>query len=107
MPMTAYVPSTDEPSGNDTQEKSLAHKMLTLHNLYKGITYQEAAGTQLDSGLAPLIDVSIIRAADKTYRLVGRVCLELDPAYEVDPGKLWSFVQSFGEAQVPTAYKED
>lgn len=105
--MTLYDRATMEPAGNLTFEESAAHKILTLHALYKGTTYQEAQGTQLDSGLAPLIDVAIIRAAEGTIRLVCRCSFELHPDYETGAGKLWSFVQKFGDAIVPNAYRVD
>ena len=90
--MTLFNPSTESPAANDTAEKVLAHIALLLHNLYKGIEYQEARGTQLDSGLAPLIDVSFIQAADGTNRMLIRAALEVDPTYVTDQSaKLWNF----------------
>ena len=105
--MTQFNPATDEPSQNDSFEKSLAHKVLTLDRLFKGRTYQESAGTGLDSGLAPVVDASVLTTADGKTRLVFRGSLELSPDYLVGEGKLWSFVQPLGDPEVPAAYKAD
>jgi hypothetical protein len=105
--MTAYDPSTDTPPAINLLEQAAAHAILTLHNLYKSQEYKEAAGTGLDSGLAPLVDVSIINAADGTIRLITRAAFEVAPEYATDPGKLWTFINSFGSAAVPSAYKVD
>lgn len=105
--MTGYAPGTDTPAAIDTLEKAAAHSLMTLFDLYKGIEYKEATGTSLDSGLAPLIDQSVISAADGTQRVIFRVAFEVDPAYVTDAGKLWTFINAFGNATVPAAFKVD
>ena len=104
--MTALNLATDLPDQITTAEQLLVHQALTLHNLYKGQEYQEARGTQFDSGLAPLIDVSSISAKDGTERLLIRAAVEIDPSYRVDiTQKMWMFAEPFGNVVIPAAYK--
>ncbi len=106
--MTALNLSTDIPSQIDTLERLHAYTALALHNLYKGITYKEAQGTQLDSGLAPLVDISFINAADGTSRMLTRSAIEVDPAYITDTSqKLWMFADELGVTVLPAAFKVD
>jgi hypothetical protein len=107
--MTAINPGTggEIPPAIALVEQMLGWALLTLHNLYKGVEYKEAQGTGLDSGTAPIVDVSTITAADGTTRLVGRVSLELHPDYVTGPNKLWTYIQAFGSVLVPNAYKVD
>jgi len=100
--------STDAPASIATAEQAVFWLLLTLFDLNKGQTYKEAAGTSIDSGLAPLVDVSIVSTADGNQRAIARVSLELDPAYTTDTTqKLWQFAQPISDTVIPAAFKVD
>lgn len=106
--MSAIDLSTDAPASIDTVEKAAFWLLLTLFDLNKGRTYKEAAGSSIDSGLAPLVDVSIVTTADGNQRAIARASFELDPTYLTDTTqKLWQFAQPLSDVVVPAAFKVD
>jgi len=106
--MSALDLSADSPASIATAEQGLAWLGLLLFDLNKGKTYKEANGTSIDSGLAPLVDVSIVTTADGNQRMIMRVSLELDPAYATDTSsKLWQFAEPLSDTVVPAAFKVD
>ena len=106
--MSALNTSTDIPDAIDTLERMAFWSLLTLFDLNKGQTYKEAAGTSIDSGLAPIVDVSIVPTADGNQRAIARISIELDPAYTTDTTqKLWQFAQPISDTVVPAAFKVD
>lgn len=103
--MTAFV-STDIPAGIDTLEELVAWGQMALYNLNSGSMYKEAEGSSIDSGLAPLIDFSIISTADGTQRAICRTSLELNASWTADASMpLWNFIEAMTTAPIPTAYK--
>lgn len=106
--MSAIDLSTDAPASIATAEQAAAWLLLLLFDLLKGQTYKEAAGTSIDSGLAPLTDVSIVTTADGSQRMICRASFELDPAHVTDKSqKLWMFVQPLSNTTVPANFKVD
>lgn len=106
--MSALDLGTESPASIATAEQGLAWLVLLLFDLNKGATYKEAQGTSIDSGLAPLVDVSIVTTADGNQRMIGRFSLELDPTYTTDTAqKLWQFAQPLSNGTVPAAFKVD
>lgn len=103
--MTAFVVS-DIPAGIDTLEELVAWGQMTLYNLNSGAMYKEAEGSSIDSGLAPLIDFSIISTADGSQRAICRTSLELNPSWTSDNSMpLWNFIEPMSTAVIPAAYK--
>lgn len=103
--MTAFDASMI-PSGIDTLEVLVAWGQLAIYNLNKGITYKEADGSSIDSGLAPLVDVSIISAADNTQRLIARTAFELNASWTSDDSlPLWAFTEELTQTQLPNTFR--
>lgn len=103
--MTAFT-SADIPAGIDTLEELALWTQLTLYNLNKGIMYKEAEGSSIDSGLAPLVDFSIISTADGTQRAICRTSIELNDSWTADATlPLWNFGSPMSNAQIPVAYR--
>jgi hypothetical protein len=106
--MSALNTGTDIPAAIDTAEKAAFWLLLTLFDLNRGQTYKEAAGNSIDSGLAPLVDVSIVSTADGNQRAICRASFELDPNYTTDTTqKLWMFAQPLSDTVIPAAFKVD
>lgn len=81
---------------------------LVLEEINRGVTYKEAQGSAIDSGLAPLVDISIVSAADGKKRMITRTSLELQPTYTSDrTKKFWLFAESMSNTQLPNAFKVD
>jgi len=98
--------STDIPSNIASAEQLASWILLTLYSLHRGETYSEAQGNSIDSGRAPLVDVSIVTAADGKPRLIARMSVELDPAYLSDASqKVWMFARDFGAVVIPDTFK--
>lgn len=107
MTLLAVGDGSQVPDGIDTLEKALAWLLSLADNLYAGQTYKETDGT-VTSGLAPLVDVSIINAADGTKRMLARVAIPLDENYATDTSaKLWAFANDWGSASVPASFQAD
>ncbi len=103
--MTAFQ-SSDIPSGIDTLEELALWSVATLYEINKGVTYKESAGSSIDSGLAPLVDFSIIESNDGTQRAIARTSFELNPSWVADNTlPLWNFAEPFSNAIIPAAYK--
>ncbi|MEM6433077.1 MAG: hypothetical protein AAF773_04345 [Cyanobacteria bacterium P01_D01_bin.115] len=103
--MTVFSAS-DIPGGIDTLEELVLWGQLTLYELNKGVTYKEAQGSTIDSGLAPLVDFSIISTADNTQRAICRTSIELNPSWTSDNTlPLWNFGEAMSQAQIPNTYK--
>jgi len=103
--MTAFA-AADIPAEIDTLEELALWAQMTLYELYKGITYREAEGSTIDSGLSPLVDFSIISTADKNQRAIVRTSIELNPSWTADRTlPVWGFAEPMGEAQIPAAFK--
>lgn len=99
-------PATDTPTAIDTAEKAAAWLLFLLNNLYGSVTYQELPGSLLER----VVDLNVVKAADGTTRLIGRVSIPLDEAYVTATSqKLWTFAQGMtaDTATVPAAYKVD
>jgi hypothetical protein len=101
--MVDFNRATDMPPAINTLERYAAHALLTLNNLFSGLTYQELPGALLER----VCDVNVVTAADGTVRLIGRISIPLDPNYTTGSGKLWTFAQEYAEASIPAAYKVD
>lgn len=101
--MVNFNRSTDMPAGIETLEAYVAHGLLTLHNLFSTLTYQELPGALLER----VCDVNVVTAADGTIRLIGRVSLIVDPSWVTGSTKLWGHINEFQEASIPPAYKID
>lgn len=105
--MTAFAP-TDLPPGITSVEQLKMWCDCLLEELYGGQTYKEASGSAIDSGLAPLIDTSIVSAADGTKREITRSAIELNPDYRFDKTrKHWMFAEPMGTAAIPATFKID
>lgn len=103
--MTAFA-AADIPAGIDTLEELVAWGQMTLYNLNSGAMYKEAEGSSIDSGLAPLIDFSIISTADGTQRAICRTSIELNSTWTADASMpLWNFAEAMSTAPIPAAYK--
>ncbi|MDB9527947.1 hypothetical protein PN498_18280 [Oscillatoria sp. CS-180] len=103
--MTAFQTS-GIPSGIDTLEELVLWGQLALYELNKGVTYKESQGSPVDSGLAPLIDFSIINTADNTQRAICRTSVELNAAWTSDGTQpLWNFAEAMSNAVLPNTYK--
>ncbi|MFE4104793.1 hypothetical protein [Almyronema epifaneia] len=99
------ITKPDIPDTITTLEQLHAWSGLALENLFRGQTYKETTG-DIDSGLAPLTDASIVTAADKSVRLISRTSIELNPSYQSDSTKkLWEFAEPLGDALLPNSYK--
>lgn len=106
--MSAIDLSSEAPASIATAEQAAFWLLSMLYDLNKGVTYKEAVGTSIDSGLAPLVDISIVSTADGAQRAICRASFELDPAYVTDATqKLWQFTQPLSNAAVPAAFKVD
>jgi hypothetical protein len=104
--MTTINPATETPNSIDSAEKLAAWILLLLNNLYGTLSYQELPGALLER----VCDVNIIRAADGTIRLIGRVSIELNEDFmSATSQKMWTFAEGFGDgnATIPAAYKVD
>jgi len=102
--MAALDITTQIPPAIDSLEKIIAWGVLTGNNLFGTQTYQEIQNNFLERE----IDVSIVRAADGTIRLIFRGGIKLDPTYATATNqKLWTFAQPWGDASIPTAYQTD
>ena len=98
---------SDVPNSIDSLEKGLVWLLSLADNLYAGQQYKETSG-EVSSGLAPLVDLSVINAADGSKRLLGRVAIPIDPAYLTDvSAKFWAFADDWGNVAVPPAFKTD
>ncbi|MBD0268555.1 MAG: hypothetical protein ICV77_09705 [Cyanobacteria bacterium Co-bin8] len=105
--MTALVRS-EIPAGITTIAQLHTWSGLALEELNRGVNYKEAQGSAIDSGLAPLVDTSIISAADGTKRLILRTSMELAPTYTSDRSKkMWMFTQNMSNALLPANFKVD
>lgn len=103
--MTTFV-RAEIPAEIDTLEELVLWGQMTLYELYKGTTYREAEGSTIDSGLAPLVDFSIISTADQTQRAIVRTSIELNPSWTSDRTlPVWGFAEPMGNAIIPAAYK--
>lgn len=103
--MTAYNPRNQAPTAIATLEASLAHNLLTLDALYAGMTYREQESSAVDSGIRPVLDVSIVRVPDGSPRLIGRVALPMNTNFpSVSGQKLWLSVSPIGSMTIPAAY---
>lgn len=103
--MTAFA-TADIPAEIDSLEELVLWGQMTLYELYKGTTYREAEGSTIDSGLAPLVDFSIISTADGNQRAIVRTSIELNPSWIADRTlPVWGFAEPMGSAIIPAAYK--
>lgn len=92
------------PLSVNTVERYVAHGVLLMNNLYSALYYQELPGALMER----VCDVNVVTAADGTIRLIGRVCIPLDPAYVTGAAKLWAYAQEINEvANIPVAYTID
>jgi hypothetical protein len=102
--MTAFNPSTDLPSQINTVERLAAWAFLTL------ATVNPKASILEDVDRSEFIAQSgIIKAADGSERLIGRVSLELDPSFKSDnTKKLWMHANEVpGGAVIPAGFKSN
>lgn len=103
--MTTFAVS-DIPPEIDTLEELSLWTSATLYEINKGVTYKEAPGSSIDSGLAPLVDFSIIQSNDGTQRAIVRTSFELNPSWVADNTlPLWNFAEPFSNTLIPAAYK--
>lgn len=106
--MTAINTSTEIPASINTVERLVFWGLLGLYDLNRGITYREASGTSIDSGLAPLVDVSYVSTADGSQRAICRVSFEIDPEFTTDTTqKLWMFAEPLSDSILPDRFKVD
>lgn len=106
--MTEINLATDTPASIETVEQALLWLASLQESLLKGSTYREAQGSSIDSGLAPLVDASIVSAADGSKRCIVRLAIELHPDYVSDKSKkFWLFAQPMTNAVIPAAFKVD
>ncbi|NET38619.1 MAG: hypothetical protein F6K19_42610 [Cyanothece sp. SIO1E1] len=101
--MTAISQGTDIPSNIDTLERMCAWSALAISNLNARLQYQESQGP---AGTLNQASTGILQAADGTTRLIVRIAIPLDPAFETDATqKLWQFAGNVTDAVLPDAYK--
>lgn len=100
--MTTWNSTTDLKAGINTSEKLLAFAITSNLKMYSAKEYNEVEG-QLPS---PVLTGSIIRAADGSYRLIGRFSLILSEEFmSNDNNQLWELVQEWGTVDFPAEYK--
>lgn len=106
--MSAINLTTESPASIASIEQAIAWLATLAYTLHKGETYKEANGSSIDSGLAPLADISFVTAADGTERMIARFAIEMDPAHYTDTSaKIWQFAQAWSSTSVPPAFKVD
>lgn len=99
--MTSIVLSTDVPTNINTLERHLAWSALSLALINPNASVLEQ---QNNNQLAA--QAAIFYAADKTYRLLVRACLEIDPAFMNDrTKKLWMHTRDMSGTVLPADFK--
>lgn len=100
--MTTIVLSTDIPTQINTLERLAAWSIMALRRTNPTLSVIEVA----DQTAEKVVQSAIIQAADGKIRFVGRVSIEIDPAFAEDnTNKLWTKALEFSNTQLPAAYK--
>lgn len=102
--MTAFNPATDLPSQINTLERLTAWALHALATANPKASVLEALDRTEFAA-----QVGIVKAADGTERLLGRVSIEMDPLYRTDNSKkLWMHAREIeGSAQLPPGFKSN
>lgn len=98
--MTALDPKTQVPPSVNTAEKLAAWAILLLARQNPDRRVIEL----IDEPSRQVVLVTIIKAEDNSYRLIGRVSLKLDAGYAENAGKFWTNVEEFANTEIPTAF---
>lgn len=99
--MTALVIATDIPTNINTLERLTTWGILALATINPTTAVLESPNRAEYA-----TQYSVIKAADGTVRLIGRVSLELDGLYASDTSKkLWMFTKEVGGVLIPAGFK--
>lgn len=98
--MTAINIATQIPNSIVTLEQLVVWGIVTL-----GRVNPTTAVLETDTRAELAVQTGVFSAADETTRFMGRVSIELDPAFMSNRDKkFWMFAEEFGDVQVPAAY---